>query len=186
MRKSLSLILIFSLSLFLLIGCGKTDKPTTIVNNYFSDLKSKANSDVVNSVISSVFTNDDESVTQEAKDTLSEVLSKLEVETQKETIDSNTATVSVNIKGISLSSVMDSLLEEIQNSSELHNLSKDDLSRKISEILITKIKNAELQDRVGQLNLKKENNKWTLITNDDDFLNAVFGMTQSQIQTLKH
>lgn len=186
MRKSLSLILLFSLSLFLLIGCGKEEKPTDAVNNYFSSIKSKANSDVVDNVVSSVFTSEDESTKKEAKDTLSEVLSKLEVEPQKETIDSNTATVSVNIKGISLSSVMDNLLDEIQNSSELHNLDKDSLSKKITEILIDKIKNAKVEERTSQLNLKKENNKWTIITDDDYFLKTIWGMTDAQIKTLKH
>ncbi|MBD7910716.1 MULTISPECIES: hypothetical protein [Clostridium] len=184
MKKTLSLLLAFSI--FLLCGCGKIDKPTSVVNDYFNNIKSATNSELSKEIVPLIADSSNDSLTKETTDILSDALSKLEVETTDESIDSNSATVSVSVKGISLSSSMKYLLDKIESTPELRSLNKADLKNRITEILIEGIKNSEPEDRKGTLNLSKENNKWILNTSDDDFNKVIWGVTESQLNLLKH
>lgn len=174
----LMLILIFTFISYSIKGPSKT------VETYFQNIKSGTSNAITLSMFSSIDSLSSDSDTKKVTDSLINSLSKLDVEVLDEMINGDTATVTVNAKGISLYTTLDQVYDSLKTEEflkKIGDMTEDELKSSFSSLLLEAITNAQIEERTVDLNLTKVNGKWKIDENEDAFQEVLWGINEKTL-----
>lgn len=175
MKNKIKIILMAVLSMVVVTGCSSTS-PTQVVESYFNEIKSGENADIEKYLLDAVNqSGTDETSSTEEDPAMDEAiklyLEKLDVKSVSEKIDGESATVEVEVTGLSFGKMILEVLEESLN--DMFSGTEIDDSE-MSNSILEKVKSYETETRKGKVNLTKTDKEWK-INIDDSLMSLVFG-----------
>lgn len=174
MIKKIKLVCMALCTIFILTGCA-SQSPSDVVNQYFKEIKEGTNADVSKYLMESIEeqTNTVEN-TEEDNELIDVVFSKLDAKVLNENVDGDTATVEVELTGVNFGNIM---LEVIQESIGNMFSGTESTEEDMTNLMLNKAKNSELQTRTGKINLSKVDKKWQIET-DEDVMTLMLGTVE--------
>lgn len=181
MKKKISILMSLILSIFLVVGCGKSKGPKDYVNDYFKDLKAGTESEFAQKILNAQVVDDD--VPEEAVDAILNMLGKLEVQPESEKIDGDTATVDVKVKGVNIKTVLQNFMSSIMAEAmkgDVVNMSDEESEKLATDLIIKALNETPAEERTGVINLVKSGEEWRVVE-DDSLLKVAIGITEEDI-----
>lgn len=191
-RKYISILMIVIMT-FILGGCGVTT-PRSVVEEYFESLvagkEDEINNMVTDALNKSIFgdtsTTSEEvqgGMTEETKEILNEIVSKMKYKVNSEKVESNSAKVNVTVTGGNISKAFMGYLGDLMTlaytSTVLNSTPKEEYNILVNSILWEKFNTIEYDERTFDINLKKDGDKWNIET-DATFYELLLGSSAKQ------
>ncbi|MEG2936644.1 MAG: DUF4878 domain-containing protein [Clostridium sp.] len=175
----LMIMMIFSIAL--LTGCG-AKSPTDVVTTYFSEIKKGDNAEVEKLLSESMdeeLENEDDTDKEENPEiekAMKNLMKKLDAKVVSEEINEDTAMVEVEVSGVNYSNI---LLQVFQESFANMFSGVEMTDEEMDNMLLEKMKAAEVEDRTGVVNLTKSDDQWKIET-DEDLMGLVLGRADTE------
>ncbi|WP_158534724.1 DUF5105 domain-containing protein [Romboutsia maritimum] len=170
MKNKIIYLLTVIISSISLVACT-TNTPTSVVNNFFKDIKPQMQDYLKNTISNDKNT---EKLSKEIQDELINKFSKVQGKVLSEKIDKDKAQVEVELRSINLGKILGEVFKE--NISQA--FSGEELSEEaISNMLIEKIKEAQISTRKGTIDLVKVDGNWE-IDNKKSLASLILGVNE--------
>jgi len=185
-KKKIYISIALIILIFIIIGYS-IKSPSKVVATYFQNIKSGTSNSVTLSMFSSIDNLNGNSDTKEISDLLINLLSKLDIDVLDESINEDTATVTVTAKGVSLYTSLNEVYTKLKTKECLeiiNTLSEDELDNYFTALLLEALNNAQIEERTVNLDLIKVNNKWQLDENDEVIQEFFLGITDKNLSEM--
>lgn len=188
MKNKLKLILLTLLLMMIVVGCS-AKKPSTVVEEYFTEVKKGQSAEASEYLLDSndsTDTEENKKGEEASEDPIMEeamnlYMSKMDVKILSENVEDDKATVEVELTGLNLSNMFLEIVQDsFANIFSGEEMSEIDMGRSMLE----KVKNGKLETRTGKINLTKVDKNWKL-SGDDDYNALIFGNPEMTAEKVK-
>ena len=158
--------------------------PSKVVDTYFQNIKSGTSNVITLSMFSSIDSLSSDSDTKKVTDSLINSLSKLDIEVLDESITGDSATVTVEAKGLSLYTTLNEVYDSLKAEEflkKLQAMTEDESETYFTSLLLENISNSQIEERTVNLNLTKVNGKWQLDETDESLQEVLWGINETKL-----